>query len=251
MSIVTRYLIILTIVSIPFWISGYLFQFQILPGLPFGAIAFTAPALSLFLMGIGKKYQASRSVWQKLTSLKGSRFGMIVLSIAIMPLCIFGGVLIRDTHVSLQEWNLNLLRITLLIPAFVIAAYCEEVGWTGILGNELRNRHGVLFSGLVVGTVWAFWHLIPYIQTGHDLTWITGQSLYTILLRVLIFQFAFAQNGSLGLASLVHGFSNVGWQSIPNPEIQYDPWATSMVVGIVCSVCILYGNFVKKCRPDT
>jgi membrane protease YdiL (CAAX protease family) len=35
----------------------------------------------------------------------------------------------------------------------------EELGWTGFAVPELRRRYGILTTGLIVGVLWAVWHL--------------------------------------------------------------------------------------------
>jgi membrane protease YdiL (CAAX protease family) len=45
-----------------------------------------------------------------------------------------------------------------LVPALLVGAF-EEIGWTGFATPQLRARHSVLASGLVIGVVWGAWHL--------------------------------------------------------------------------------------------
>lgn len=40
------------------------------------------------------------------------------------------------------------------------AGIFEELGWTGFAIPQLRRRHGVLATGLIVGVVWGAWHLL-------------------------------------------------------------------------------------------
>lgn len=41
------------------------------------------------------------------------------------------------------------------------AGFFEELGWTGLVTPWLRRRHGVLATGVILGLVWAAWHLLP------------------------------------------------------------------------------------------
>ena len=45
---------------------------------------------------------------------------------------------------------------------FVILAGVEETGWSGYATEPLQSRHGLLGAGLILGVVWAVWHIIPY-----------------------------------------------------------------------------------------
>jgi uncharacterized protein len=40
------------------------------------------------------------------------------------------------------------------------AGIFEELGWTGFAIPQLRRRHGVLATGLIVGVLWGAWHLL-------------------------------------------------------------------------------------------
>jgi len=42
----------------------------------------------------------------------------------------------------------------------LVAGLFEELGWTGFAIPEIRRRYGVLTTGLIVGLLWAGWHLL-------------------------------------------------------------------------------------------
>jgi membrane protease YdiL (CAAX protease family) len=48
----------------------------------------------------------------------------------------------------------------MLLPVGLMAGSFEEIGWTGYAAPRLLARHGALRAGLVLGLVWAFWHLL-------------------------------------------------------------------------------------------
>jgi membrane protease YdiL (CAAX protease family) len=47
----------------------------------------------------------------------------------------------------------------------LVGAFVEELGWTGFVVPRLRRSHGVVTTGLVVGVLWATWHLLQVIWT--------------------------------------------------------------------------------------
>jgi uncharacterized protein len=47
----------------------------------------------------------------------------------------------------------------------LVAAYFEELGWTGFATPEVRKRHGLLATGLIVGLPWAASHLPYFVGT--------------------------------------------------------------------------------------
>ena len=45
----------------------------------------------------------------------------------------------------------------------LMAGFCEELGWTGFAIPRLRQRHGILATGLIVGVLWSAWHVLVVI----------------------------------------------------------------------------------------
>jgi membrane protease YdiL (CAAX protease family) len=77
---------------------------------------------------------------------------LLVLSLvspAFMP-----GILSTDQKSAL-------LAVSLAVG--LSAGIFEELGWTGFAIPTLRQRHGVLATGLIVGIWWSAWHLFPSI----------------------------------------------------------------------------------------
>jgi uncharacterized protein len=50
------------------------------------------------------------------------------------------------------------LLVGYLVPGLVISFF-EEIGWTGFATHELRKRHGLLATGLILGLPWFVMHL--------------------------------------------------------------------------------------------
>jgi uncharacterized protein len=45
------------------------------------------------------------------------------------------------------------------VPTFIAGALGEELGWRGFLTHILQNKYNNVVVALVVGTIWALWHL--------------------------------------------------------------------------------------------
>jgi membrane protease YdiL (CAAX protease family) len=57
-------------------------------------------------------------------------------------------------------------RPSLLLVSLAVglsAGVFEELGWTGFAIPRLRQRYGVLSTGLIAGILWSAWHLFPNI----------------------------------------------------------------------------------------
>jgi membrane protease YdiL (CAAX protease family) len=90
--------------------------------------------------------------------------------------------------------------------------FLEELGWTGFAIPSLRSRRGVLATGLIVGVLWAAWHLPQGLWTASAssgpippiLFVIVGfLSSYLLPYRILMV-WVYDRTGSLLVAILMH-----------------------------------------------
>ena len=91
----------------------------------------------------------------------------------------------------------------------------EEIGWRGFALPRLQRLHGPLIGTLVLGALWALWHLplflIPSWDTPHDGP--LDVVLFVILALAVATVFTWVFNntkGSVLLAILAHGSFNMG-----------------------------------------
>ncbi len=85
----------------------------------------------------------------------------------------------------------------------------EEIGWTGFAIPKLKQRYGVLTTGLVVGFLWGAWHFIMFWESDSF-----SRALPLTLLLVRLFSWlpayrvlmvwVYDRTGSLLLAILMH-----------------------------------------------
>jgi uncharacterized protein len=85
----------------------------------------------------------------------------------------------------------------------------EELGWTGFAVPKLRRQYGVLATGLIVGVLWASWHLLGQV-------WAPGASAGALPLAILLLDpffmvgyrvlmvWVYGHTGSLLVAILMH-----------------------------------------------
>lgn len=86
----------------------------------------------------------------------------------------------------------------------------EEIGWRGYALPRLARRFGLARASLLLGVIWAFWHLPLFFLSGIDKT---GQSFPVYVLQVtalsVVAAWLFARtNGSLLLTMLLHSAVN-------------------------------------------
>jgi len=126
----------------------------------------------------------------------------------------------------------------------------EEIGWRGFALPRLAKRIGLAWASLIVGVVWALWHLPLFFLAGSGST---GQSFPLYLLHVTALSVAMAwlywrSAGSLLLVMLMHASvnntSNVVPAALPNASdpfalhASFVAWATVAVSWAVAAVLL-------------
>lgn len=96
-----------------------------------------------------------------------------------------------------------------LFVLFFIFALFEEVGWMGYAFEPMENRWNALNASLILGVIWAIWHLPLYILAGQDPLWIAGQIISLIGIRTLIVWIYNNTGKSVFATILFHAVYNV------------------------------------------
>ena len=101
----------------------------------------------------------------------------------------------------------------------------------------------VFFAVFVIGAVWAVWHIVPWIQAGHDAVWIAWHGLVTVLLRIVIVWIYNNTGRSVLMAVLFHAGANVGFFLFPNYGSHYDPMVTGIILAVMVGIIVfLWGG---------
>lgn len=111
-------------------------------------------------------------------------------------------------------------RLAVYLPMLVFLTIAgggnEEIGWRGFALPELLKRHSPLRATLILGGLWAIWHL-PLLGTSDDLSHgLSGFELSIVLAATVInivgltfiYTFLFRHTRSALLAVLLHGSFN-------------------------------------------
>lgn len=106
---------------------------------------------------------------------------------------------------------------------FFIGAVSEELGWQGYAYPRLTRRYSPLQTALIIGVVWALWHLIPFVLMGHNADWILWHSLTMVLMRIIIVWLVVNTGQSILIAALFHMMSNSVWGVLEFFDPYYDP----------------------------
>jgi hypothetical protein len=115
------------------------------------------------------------------------------------------------------------------------------VGWTGYAADPLQARWGALGASLIVGVIWATFHIVPDLQGSHTWLWIAGQRGFSVALRVLIVWLYNNAGKSLLAAILVHDMDNVSVFTVfPNDGGSYYIPAITATLTAVVAVLVTF-----------
>ena len=242
-----RFLAWALLLSIPFHVWGVLWPVEGLPfRLPVSVIIIIIPAVVATVLTL-RESGARRAValWLRVADVRRiAGAGWPALALLTMPLAsllafgimrVFGLPLPKTIHVALAH-------APALIAVFFVGAILEEIGWTGYATEPLQRRYGVAGAGLIIGGVWALWHVPAWwLAQGHTIPWVIGQSLATIAMRVIMGQIYAAGGRSLCLAILFHAMINVSWVLFPNDGSHYDPLIIAPILAAMAGALAMAG----------
>ncbi|MFN0178232.1 MAG: type II CAAX prenyl endopeptidase Rce1 family protein [Gemmatimonadales bacterium] len=126
-----------------------------------------------------------------------------------------------------------------VLPAMATALFIgpiEEFGWRGLAQPLLQRRLAPFWAGLVLGVIWALWHIPAFALSGSpQSSWSFPAFFFGVVAMAVILTPMFnAAGGSLLVAALFHFQANgPAW-----PDAQ--PWDTLVVV--VIAVVVVWLN---------
>ncbi|MEN6518131.1 MAG: type II CAAX endopeptidase family protein [Methanospirillum sp.] len=142
----------------------------------------------------------------------------------------------RLTGAPVAALQAPVLLLPVYFLAFVLLAIGEETGWSAYALDPLQDRWGAFGAAVVIGTVWALWHLVPYALANPPL-WVAAQSATTVLNRILMVWIYNNTGGSVFSVVLFHAMINMG--TVPDYGFPYDPVFASAVLSVAAAAVVL------------
>ena len=186
-------------------------------------------ALTLILYRCG--FDGTRRFLSRLLLWRASIHWYIVL-LVVIPLVFYVSALLKDSafHTLFPFPSTQAYLLALLLMA--IKGPIEEIGWRGLALPLLQRSLAPIWAALVLGTIWAIWHLPAFLLSGTPQSaWsLTPFFLGTVALSVIVTPLFNSARGSILLPALFHlQLINPLW-----PDAQpYDTWLFVMLAAIV------------------
>jgi membrane protease YdiL (CAAX protease family) len=249
-----RFLGWVLLLSIPFYVWGVLWPIELPFGLPVSVAMIIVPALVATVMTWRRQgRRAAAELWRRVGDVgRATSFWWTLIAVLFMPaamLISYG--LMRVLGLPLPATvTVAFDQVPVLFAAFFFGAIFEEVGWTGYATEPLQEQHGVFSAGLMIGAVWALWHIVPWwIMPGHSIAWVVGQALATVVMRIVM-GWLYASGGrSLCLAIAFHAMIYTSFALFPNNGSHYDASVTAAVVIVMAAlVAVISGKLRVRLR---
>ena len=202
-----------------------------------GITGLLGPILSGFLMTAVTEGGPGIRRWLRRIVLWRVGIGWYLFALIGLPVVMVLGTLIRPGALESFQ-TLAPLSVLPYLSAFVFMVLIggplfEEPGWSGFAQPRLQRLHGPLVGSLILGSLWALWHLPGFLIPSQDLTDIPPRgtvldfvvfSLALIGLRLVIMWVFNNTKGSVLMAVLVHASWNTFYsvaliQLFPAPSV--------------------------------
>jgi membrane protease YdiL (CAAX protease family) len=158
----------------------------------------------------------------------------LAAAVLTMPLAILASLLLTRPP---GPWvDASALAAPLMFVVFFVGGLGEELGWSGYATEPLAARWGALRAALLIGVVWAAWHIIPFLQGGRSWDWIAWQGLKSVAARVVMVWLFFQAGRSVLAVTVFHAMSNVSEFGTVGGGALYDPATTALVLGALAVV---------------
>ncbi len=241
-----EFFLLLLALSIPFWVLGFIGPdtTKLLPiNLPISALMTFCPMIAAAILIYRKQKmlgvkQLLKQVFDFKKIHKKKWYVPIVLLLPIIALLSFWYV--KFTRILMPSTTFSLLSICIFFIAYFIAAIGEELGWSGYIITPMQNKYGALRASIIIGIIWAVWHIIPWSQAHQSTTWIFWQSTGTVFLRIIMVWIFNNAGKSVFAMILFHTMINISPYLISNYGANYNPFIFCMLLMIVVIIIIYF-----------
>jgi membrane protease YdiL (CAAX protease family) len=216
------------LISTPYVLSVW----GILPGdytIAFMLKAYAGPTLAAIIMtGILDGKVGLLRLRQRLSQRRAGWQWYLFILVGIPALLLLGIIIQPGTLASFKGLTPILLVSypVYFVVVFFGAALPEEIGWRGFALPRMQPRYGPLRSTLLLGVLWAFWHLLYFLTPDHGggpgtsfATFLTSFSVFFVMVVTLAIIFTWVFNhtgGSIFISNLAHA-------SIDTPQLVWIP----------------------------
>ncbi len=244
-----KFFLLVFLLSIPFWILGAVTRdlTKILPiKLPISALMTFCPLLAAAILSYKEqKIQGVKELLNlsfDLQKIKDKKWYIPI--VFLMPtIAALSYLYLKMTGEILPETPTPFLLVIIFFLVFFIGAIGEEVGWSGYVTEPLQNQYGAFKASIIIGFIWAIWHIIPYSQAHQTPIWIFWQCIGMVFLRTIMVWIFNNTHKSVFAIILFHTTLNISPYLFPSNGSHYDPFIFTILLAITAiSITWLWGT---------
>lgn len=230
------------VLTIPFLALRAVSQAQLLPGLPPAAFAVVCPVTAAMILEYRRGGRAAvgallrRSFDFARIKAKGWYVPVLLLHPAVL---VASFIYLRLSGIDVPAPQVSVLSALAMSAVFLVAALCEELGWSGYAVESLQDRWSALGASLVVGSVWALWHWPALLQAHRSVSWIAWWSLATVAMRIIMVWLFDNTGRSVFAMALFHMITNLGWQVFPVHGSYFDQPSVAVIMAVVAVAIVV------------
>ena len=248
-----KFFLLVFALSMPFWLIGAVTKLQLLPGLSVSAFGAFCPLIAALIL----VYRENRTAGMNELLKKSFDYRRIRTKVWYAPIILLMPGVMAVAY-GLTHWlgsplptpQVPVLTVLGMFLAFFVGALGEELGWSGYVTEPMQARWNALQASILLGSVWAAWHIIPYMQAHRSAAWIGGAILFTVATRILMVWLYNNTGGSVFGAALFHAMLNVSWFVFPIYGSYLDPRISALVaIFLAAFVIAVWGpRTLARCR---
>lgn len=118
------------------------------------------------------------------------KYTLTALALTGPPVILFAAAHLAGLHKNGDALSISWVGLffqLLLFKLFLGGGFGEEFGWRGFMLPEMTKKHSYLYSTVVIGVVWALWHLPAYFLSNKS----QEDPLLPFFIQVMAFSFMF------------------------------------------------------------
>jgi membrane protease YdiL (CAAX protease family) len=167
------FFLLVAVLSVPFALLGSVSTVQLSPGIPVSALGFICPVTAALVLTYreGGAAAAAALLKRSFDYRRTRAKAWYVPVVLVMPcITILTYAVARSSGFVLPTPRFTGATIVMSV-VFFIAALGEELGWSGHAIDPMQERWGPFRAAILLGAIWAIWHIVAMLQAGQSPTW--------------------------------------------------------------------------------
>lgn len=206
---------------------------------------FTPSFLALVFTTIVKGRKGVYDLFIKQT-IKKTSIKWLLLSLLGIPILASFAIL-TDLNFDVSRFGLRTTQLMPQMAVIVLIALGEEYGWRGFLLPKLMNHFNLLYSSIILGLIWGFWHFPAYlIGTGVPLEMNFMIFLLWVLLATLLISWIYYYTKSVFTSILAHIGANTAFNYLSILPEFTGSMTPFLILLLYLSIVVLIIYYIKR-----